>query len=77
MKEERDVKKGGGDGMKEDIKKMNIPQLKEALKRYGLTVNGLKGDLQDWLNTHLLELEVVAHDGKGKAGVTEEETIPG
>ncbi len=46
MKEGEDVKKGGGDKMKEEIKKMNVAQLKEALKSYGPTVNGLKGDLQ-------------------------------
>jgi hypothetical protein len=38
MKEGEDVKKGGGVGMKEEIKKMNVAQLKEALKSYRLTV---------------------------------------
>jgi hypothetical protein len=31
--------------MKEETKNINVAQLKEALKSYGLTVNGLKGDL--------------------------------
>ncbi len=34
---------------------MNITQLKVALKNYGLTINGLKADLQARLNAHLLE----------------------
>ncbi len=38
-KEGKDVKKGGRYEMKEKIKKMNIAQLKETLKSYGLTVN--------------------------------------
>jgi hypothetical protein len=46
MREREDMKKGGGDGMMEEIKKMNVAQLKEALKSYGLTANGLKGDLR-------------------------------
>ncbi len=77
MKEEKDTKKGGGEGMKEEIKKMNIAQLKEVLKSYGLTVNGLKRDLRAQSNKHLLELEVVGDDGKGKADAMEEDTIPG
>jgi hypothetical protein len=77
MKEGEDVKKGGGDGMKEEIKKMNVAQLKEALKSYGLTVNRLKGDLRARLNTHLLELDVVGDDGEGKADTMEVDTIPG
>jgi hypothetical protein len=56
---------------------MNISQLKEALKSYGFTVNGLKGDLRARLNTHLLELEVVGDDGEGKADTMEVDTIPG
>ncbi len=68
------MKKGGGDRMKEKIKKMNVAQLKEALKSYGLTVNGVKGDLQARLNTHLLELEVVGDDGEGKAKTMEVDT---
>ena len=74
IKEGEDVKKDGGDGMKEEIKKMNVAQLKEALKSYGLTVNGVKGDLQARLNTHLLELEVVGDDGEGKAKTMEVDT---
>ena len=33
---------------------MTIAQLKVVLKSYGLTVGGLKADLQARLNTHLL-----------------------
>ena len=40
------VKGSGGDGIEDEINKMNVTQLKLALKRYGLTVDGLKGDLQ-------------------------------
>jgi hypothetical protein len=50
---------------------MNVAQLKEALKSYRLTVNGVKGDLQAQLNTQLLELEVVGDDGEGKAETLE------
>jgi hypothetical protein len=74
IKEGEDVKKGGGDGMKEEIKKMNVAQLKEALKSHGLTVKGVKGDLQARLNTHLLELAVVGDDGEGKAKTMEVDT---
>ncbi len=77
MKEGEDLKKDGGDRMKEEIKKMNVAQLKEVLKSYGLTVIGLRGDFQAQLNTHLLELEVVGDNGEGKADTMEEDTIPG
>jgi hypothetical protein len=76
MKEGEDVNKGGRDGMKEEIKKMNVAQLKEALQSYGLTVNRLKADLRAQLNTHLLELEVVGDDGEGKADTMKVDTIP-
>ena len=47
------VNEGGDDEIKEEINKMNVAQLKLALKSYGLTVDGLKGDLQARLNAHL------------------------
>jgi hypothetical protein len=46
------VNEGGDDEIKEEINKMNVAQLKLALKSYGLTVDGLKGDLQARLNAH-------------------------
>ena len=57
LKEEGgDVKGGGGDAdsTKEKINIMTIAQLKVVLKSYGLTVGGLKADLQALLNAHLL-----------------------
>jgi hypothetical protein len=40
------VNECGDDEIKEEINEMNLAQLKLALKSYGLTVDGLKGDLQ-------------------------------
>ena len=50
------MKGGGGDAdsTKEKINNITIAQLKVVLKSYGLTVGGLKADLQAHLNTHLL-----------------------
>ena len=45
----------GGDGIKVEINKMNVTQLKLALKSYGLTIDGLKADLRARLNAHQLE----------------------
>jgi hypothetical protein len=47
------MNEGGDDEYEEEIIKMNVAQLKLALKSYGLTVDGLKGDLQARLNAHL------------------------
>ena len=45
----------GGDGIKVEINKMNVTQLKLALKSYGLTIDGFKADLRACLNAHQLE----------------------
>ena len=42
---------------------MNVAQLKLALQIYGLTVDGLKGDLQARLNAHLRLHEESTSDG--------------
>ena len=49
------VKGCGGDGIEDEINKMNVTQLKLALKSYGLTIDGLKADLRAHLNAHQLE----------------------
>ena len=41
VKEGDSVKGSGGDGFKDEISKMNVAQLKLALKSYGLTIDGL------------------------------------
>jgi hypothetical protein len=46
VKEGDSVKGSGGDGIEDEINKMNVAQLKLALKSYGLTIDaGLKADL--------------------------------
>jgi len=55
VKEGDSVKGSGGDGIKVEINKMNVTQLKLALKSYGLTIDGLKADLRARLNAHQLE----------------------
>jgi hypothetical protein len=49
------VKGSGGDGIEDKINKMNVAQLKLALKSYGFTIDGLKADLRACLNAHQLE----------------------
>jgi hypothetical protein len=45
VKEGGDVKKCGGERIKERIKKMNVAHLKVALKSHGLPIDRLKADL--------------------------------
>ena len=53
IKEGGGVNEGGDNEIKEEMKKMNLAQLKLALKSHGLNVDGLKGDLQARLHAHL------------------------
>ena len=57
MKEGDSIKGSGGDGIEDEINKMNVTQLKLVLKSYGLTltIDGLKADLRARLNAHQLE----------------------
>jgi len=55
VKEGDSVKGSGGDGIEDEIKKMNVAQLKLALKSYGLTIDGLKADLRARFYAHQLE----------------------
>ncbi len=47
------MNEGGDNEIKEEINKMNVAQLKLALKSHGLNVDGLKSDLQACLHAHL------------------------
>ncbi len=55
VKEGDSVKGSGGDGINDEFNKMNVAQLKLALKSYGLTIDGRKADLRARLIAHQLE----------------------